>query len=137
MILRTMLTTLSAFALAACAVGPDFVAPPSPVTASGPFLSTRAGVTSTAPADANWWRLYNDPVLDTLIADALAANTDVRVAAARIAKARASLREVRGDRLPSTNLGSRRHLWPRQRRRGAPGRRPRGVAGRCRADRRI
>jgi NodT family efflux transporter outer membrane factor (OMF) lipoprotein len=76
------------------------------VTASGPFLSTKAGVTSTAAADAEWWRLYKDPVLDGLVADALAANTDVRVAVARIAKARASLREVRGDRLPSTNLSA-------------------------------
>lgn len=105
--MRTLLlSTLSALTLAACAVGPDFATPPSPATASGPFLSVKAGVTSTAPADADWWRLYNDPVLDTLVADALAANTDVRVAVARIAKARASLREVRGDRLPSTNLGA-------------------------------
>ena len=101
-----LITTISALTLAACAVGPDFATPPSPVTASGPFLSTKAGLTSTAPADADWWRLYNDPVLDTLVADALAANTDVRVAVARIAKARASLREVRGDRLPTTNLGA-------------------------------
>lgn len=106
MLLRTMLTTISALTLAACAVGPDYAAPSSPATASGPFLSTKAGVTTAAPADANWWRLYNDPVLDGLVADALAANTDVRVAVARIAKARAALREVRGDRLPSTNLSA-------------------------------
>jgi NodT family efflux transporter outer membrane factor (OMF) lipoprotein len=101
-----LIATVSALTLAACAVGPDFATPSSPVTASGPFLSTKAGVTTTAPADANWWRLYNDPVLDTLVTDALAANTDVRVAVARIAKARAALREVRGDRLPSTNLSA-------------------------------
>jgi NodT family efflux transporter outer membrane factor (OMF) lipoprotein len=101
-----LIATVSALTLAACAAGPDFVAPTPPVTASGPFLSTKAGVTSVAAADAEWWRLYKDPVLDGLVADALAANTDVRVAAARIAKARASLREVRGDRLPSTNLGA-------------------------------
>lgn len=101
-----LITTVSALMLSACAAGPDFVAPTSPVTASGPFLSTRDGVTSTAPADAEWWRLYKDPVLDGLVADALAANTDVRVAVARIAKARASLREVRGDRLPQTNLSA-------------------------------
>lgn len=104
--MRMLLTTVSALTLSACAVGPDFVAPTPPVTASGPFLSTKAGVTTTAPADAEWWRLYKDPVLDGLVADALAANTDVRVATARIAKARASLREVRGDRLPSTNISA-------------------------------
>ena len=101
-----LMTTLSALTLAACAVGPDYARPAPPAASSGPFLSTRAGVTSTVPADAEWWRLYKDPVLDGLVADALAANTDVRVAAARIAKARASLREVRGDRLPSTNLSA-------------------------------
>lgn len=101
-----LIATVSALTLAACAVGPDFATPSSPVTASGPFLSTKAGVTTTAPADANWWRLYDDPVLDGLVSDALAANTDVRVAVARIAKARAALREVRGYRLPSTNLSA-------------------------------
>ncbi len=106
MLLRSLLITVSALTLSACAVGPDFVAPPPPAASSGPFLSTREGVTSTAPADAEWWRLYKDPVLDGLVADALAANTDVRVAVARIAKARASLREVRGDRLPSTSLSA-------------------------------
>lgn len=100
------LSTVSALMLSACAVGPDYVTPPSPVSASGPFLSVREGVTSTAPADPNWWRLYNDPVLDSLVTDALAANTDIRVAVARIAKARASLREVRGDRLPQTGLSA-------------------------------
>lgn len=108
--MRMLLTTVSALMLSACAVGPDFVAPTPPVTASGPFLSTREGVTTIAPApndaDPEWWRLYKDPVLDGLVTDALAANTDVRVAVARIAKARASLREVRGDRLPSTNLSA-------------------------------
>ena len=101
-----LIATVSAFTLAACAVGPDYARPTPPAASSGPFLSTREGVTTTAPADADWWRLYKDPVLDGLVADALAANTDVRVAVARIAKARASLREVRGDRLPSTNLSA-------------------------------
>ncbi len=105
--MRTLLiATVSAFTLAACAVGPDYARPTPPVASSGPFLSVKAGVTSTAPADAEWWRLYNDPVLDGLVTDALAANTDVRAAVARIAKARASLREVRGDRLPSTKLSA-------------------------------
>lgn len=108
--MRMLLTTVSALMLSACAVGPDYARPTPPAASSGPFLSAREGVTTTAPApndaDPEWWRLYKDPVLDGLVADALAANTDVRVAVARIARARASLREVRGDRLPSTNLGA-------------------------------
>ena len=104
--MRIILASVSALALAACAAGPDFVAPVPSATASGPFLSVRDGVTSTAPADAQWWRLYDDPVLDGLVADALAANTDVRVAVARIARARAALRGARGDRLPQTGISA-------------------------------
>ena len=59
-----------------------------------------------APVPDNWWRLYDDPVLDGLIADALAHNTDVRAAAARLARGRAALREVKVDRLPQGGLSA-------------------------------
>ncbi len=62
--------------------------PLPPQTASGPFLSTSPAV-SAAPVAADWWKLYDDPVLDGLIEDALNANTDIRVAAAHLEKARA------------------------------------------------
>ncbi|MES2337343.1 MAG: efflux transporter outer membrane subunit [Pseudomonadota bacterium] len=104
--LRIILATASALTLAACAVGPDYARPATPPTAAGAFLSTGPAVDATAAADANWWRLYRDPVLDDLIADALAENTDIRVAVARLAKARAGLREVRGDRLPQATAGA-------------------------------
>ncbi|MEI9850803.1 MAG: TolC family protein [Sphingomonas sp.] len=102
---RLTLSTVSALALAACAVGPDHIAPVSPQTASGPFLSQSAAV-APAPVEGDWWRLYRDPVLDGLVADALAANTDIRVAVANLAKARAALREVRSDRLPQVGVGA-------------------------------
>ena len=53
-----------------------------------------------AQPTGSWWRLYDDPVLDGLVHDALSANTDIRVAVARLAKARASLREEKGAREP-------------------------------------
>jgi NodT family efflux transporter outer membrane factor (OMF) lipoprotein len=100
------LVTLSALALAACAAGPDYAPPTAPSASSGPFLSIAPGVTTPAPVDADWWRLYDDPVLDRLIADALAANTDIRVAVARLERARAGLRGARADRLPQTGIGA-------------------------------
>jgi len=102
--MRFLLSMASALALAACAAGPDYTAPRPRVAASGPFLSTSPAVT-TAPVQGDWWRLYKDPVLDKLVTDALAANTDVRVAVANLAKARASLREVRADRFPQASVG--------------------------------
>ena len=69
MTLRTLaLTTLSALALSGCAVGPDYVAtPPSPAS-SGPFLAAGAPPVAPSLLPADWWRLYDDPVLDGLVA---------------------------------------------------------------------
>ncbi|MBV8687428.1 MAG: TolC family protein [Alphaproteobacteria bacterium] len=103
---RILLAAASSLALAACATGPDYVARPATPTQAAPFLSAGdPGLVTAAPADAHWWRLYQDPVLDRLVGDALAANTDIRVAVARLAKARAALREVRGAREPQVGVG--------------------------------
>lgn len=101
----TLLASIAALALVGCAAGPDYIAPvPPPQAMAGPFISAEDGVTAPTPLPANWWRLYDDPVLDTLVADAMAANTDVRQATARIARARAGLRGARAGRLPQTGL---------------------------------
>lgn len=93
--------------LSACAVGPDYEKPPIPVSAAGPFLSrSDATAPDAVPVSPDWWRLYEDPVLDRLVQDALASNTDVRVAIARLARARAQLRQTSADRLPGTELGA-------------------------------
>ena len=104
--LRFMLAGASALTLAACATGPDYARPATPVAAAGPLRSTSAAAVPTPTENSDWWRLYRDPVLDGLIADALKANTDIRVAVARLARARASLREVKGDRLPQATAGA-------------------------------
>jgi NodT family efflux transporter outer membrane factor (OMF) lipoprotein len=102
------LTTLaSALALAACASGPDYARPATASTAAGPFVAANSpAIQPLAPVPDNWWRLYSDPVLDGLIADALAHNTDVRAAVARLARARASLRETKVDRLPQGGVSA-------------------------------
>ena len=99
--LKQLTTLASALALAACAVGPDYAPPQTASAAAGPFISANSpAVQPLAPVQGDWWRLYNDPVLDGLVREALAHNTDVRAAAARLARARASLKEVEVDRLP-------------------------------------
>jgi NodT family efflux transporter outer membrane factor (OMF) lipoprotein len=103
---RFALATLSALALSACAVGPDYVAPSPRPASSGPLLSANRPAFAPTPLPADWWRLYNDPVLDALVKDALAANTDVRQALAHIERARAALRGARSDRLPQTSIGA-------------------------------
>ncbi|WIW87722.1 efflux transporter outer membrane subunit [Sphingobium sp. V4] len=95
---------LGASALTACAAGPDYKAPATPTTAAAPFIGAATPAVVQAPADDHWWRLYNDPLLDGLVKDALSANTDIRVAVARLERARAQLRGARSDRLPGTTL---------------------------------
>jgi NodT family efflux transporter outer membrane factor (OMF) lipoprotein len=84
-------------------VGPRYQPQPIPPAASGGFVSPAPGVLAQAPPDG-WWRLYQDPLLDELVATALAANTDLKVAVANLRQARASLSESRSARIPSTTV---------------------------------
>jgi len=103
--LAKFLPAISALALAACAAGPDYV-PPLPVAAAQGRLAAAGAPVNDAQTPDQWWKLYDDPVLDGLVADALAANTDIRVAVARLDRAKASLREARSNLLPQTTLSA-------------------------------
>lgn len=97
---------VSLLTLAACAVGPDYKAPATPSAVAGPFIAGGNAAFTPAEPTGEWWRLYQDTVLDGLVADALAHNTDLRVASANLERVRASLRETRSARLPQTSVGA-------------------------------
>lgn len=84
--------------LAGCAVGPDYVRPAAP-TASAFRHAPDAG-SPVAPPDADWWRGFNDPVLDRLEAAALADNLDLAQAEARIVQSRAAAQAAGAALLP-------------------------------------
>ncbi|WP_168787442.1 efflux transporter outer membrane subunit [Paraburkholderia aromaticivorans] len=99
------LTTLSAlsalFALcvAACApVGPNYRLPAAAALntpdAQGQLTGAHGSGISDAPVPAAWWHLYDDPVLNDLVTSALRSNTDLRVAAANLARSRAEVSEA-------------------------------------------
>ena len=78
-------TFISAILLAAgCAVGPDYH-PPKTVMPT----NWDNGATNAALPIAQWWKSFNDPELDSLIARAVPANRDLRRATARLRAARA------------------------------------------------
>jgi outer membrane protein, multidrug efflux system len=66
--------------------------------------------TLAAPAEAQprgeWWRAFNDPVLDGLMERANQGNASVRVAAARLAQARAVARITDADRSLQVGVGA-------------------------------
>ena len=104
--MKRFLSLVPALALSACVVGPHYVTPSTPVPPTGgQFAETgKSPAVATSSLPDRWWRLYDDPVVDRLVTDALSHNTDIRVAAANLARARAVLEEQRGARLPSTDL---------------------------------
>ena len=65
----------------------------------------------TLPVDDNWWRNFNDPVLDSLIDVAVKQNYSVQMAADRIAMAKANLRIQQGSYSPTLGLSAE---WNRQ-----------------------
>jgi len=92
--------------LAACAaVGPDYHQPSealaSQPAAGKPFAEAPA---HAAPLPAHWWRLYHDPLLDRLVTQALAHNTDLRQAVANLERERAIETEVAGAKYPTIGV---------------------------------
>ncbi|WP_206239503.1 efflux transporter outer membrane subunit [Novosphingobium terrae] len=102
--IRMILLLATTSLLAACAVGPDYKAPKTAPVAAAPFTGAASPAFTQEAAADHWWKLYNDPLLDRMVDDALKANTDIRVAAARVERARALLRNAKSARLPSTTL---------------------------------
>lgn len=103
---RTLLPLAGALLLAGCAVGPDYVVPAPPGGPAPRLTEADAAATTPSPLPAQWWRLFGDPVLDGLVTRALERNTDLRVAAANLQRARALTSEARAGQLPSTTLNA-------------------------------
>src|SRR5687767_5495404 len=53
---------------------------------------------AVAQARGEWWKVFNDPLLDELVGRAERVNTTIQVAAARLAQARAVARITDADR---------------------------------------
>jgi multidrug efflux system outer membrane protein len=67
-----------------------------------------AGNTTVNPltvADLSWWQLYNDPVLQQLLVEALTNNYDVRIAATRVEQAHEFVLEQRSALFPQVTYG--------------------------------
>lgn len=97
---RLALSALGALALTGCkTIGPDYKGPDSAVlrspAAQGAFAAADGLPVEADAPPQNWWRLYDDPTLDRLVGEALAANTDLRVAAANLERTEAAIHEAK------------------------------------------
>ena len=93
--LRPVCLLLATIGMQACTVlGPDYVRPDTDLAPDwqSDSLQTAPKTASAQPGwteQGQWWRHFNDPVLDALIADVLDNNHSLKVAALRLLEARA------------------------------------------------
>jgi NodT family efflux transporter outer membrane factor (OMF) lipoprotein len=90
------------------AVGPNYRLPDNALiqapAAQGRFVGAEGeAAVAEMPLPPQWWRLYRSAALDRLVTDALAANTDLRVAEANLQRSRALVSEAKAAGQP--NLG--------------------------------
>jgi multidrug efflux system outer membrane protein len=64
------------------------------------------GETSNSVSVANWWKNFNDPELNSLIARAVQSNLDLKIASSRVREARAQYQAVSADLWPSVNTSA-------------------------------
>ena len=95
--MKTFVAVLVAIVLFSCA--PHLSMPAVDIPSEYIF----GDVSTTDSVGGNWWRIYNDELLDSLELQALENNKDLAVAALRVESARYSLAIARSSFLPSIN----------------------------------
>lgn len=105
-VLRGLGLAVSLVSLAACNLAPAYR---PPVMATPPHYQPIAGWEEARPSDqaprGDWWRVFNDPVLDGLEQQVAADNPDLAAAVARYDEASAYARQAKGALLPSVGIG--------------------------------
>jgi multidrug efflux system outer membrane protein len=94
--------------LSGCAVGPDYKRPTvdTPAEFRTAASDTNRVTTETSFGDVKWWNTFNDPQLQQFIHEALTNSYDIKIAAARVLQAEASLRVTRSQFFPTVNAGA-------------------------------
>ncbi len=100
--LRIAAVTLGTLLVAGCAMGPDYERPDT----ATPEAFEQAIESGTSIANLNWWELFGDEQLNSLIRIALEQNKDLRIAISRIEEARANLGFVRSDQYPQFEVSA-------------------------------
>jgi outer membrane protein, multidrug efflux system len=109
---RVAALSLFAFILAACKVGPNFVAPNEPVPDhySGAPNDSAGAAVSRPSVDSIpmsfWWQQFHDTELDHLEERAADGNLDLKAAFVRIVAARLQVQSARAQGLPNLNASA-------------------------------
>ena len=101
--MRARVALVIAVLLAGCMMGPDYTRPK--IDAPPEFRFEPKAVAETA--NTEWWKQYNDPVIEALIAEALANNRNVKIAAANVLQAAGLLTQARSALFPQVGYGGK------------------------------
>jgi NodT family efflux transporter outer membrane factor (OMF) lipoprotein len=106
---RGLAACLTALGLAACTVGPDYVAPANDAPAG--WVEDKApGLIGTGPEAARqldqWWTGFKDPTLDKLVETAIADNLDLKIAEQHLVEARAQRETAAAGFLPTLDASA-------------------------------
>ena len=112
---RFVITVLiAATGIAGCAVGPNYRTPPPGVDSH--FANAgEPGFNEASPVQ-RYWTTFSDPLLDSLVNDAIAHNKDLVTAAANLQEARAARRLTGFDQFPTATFtgGYTKNLYSAQ-----------------------
>ncbi len=101
--IRLPAAAVFALMLSACTVGPDYVKPAVPYPGAYKHISGNTELLP-APLPLEWWKRFDDPTLNRLIAAAMSGNFDLMASVQRIEQARAVVRSTRAGLFPFISL---------------------------------
>ncbi|HEX3374215.1 MAG TPA: efflux transporter outer membrane subunit [Edaphobacter sp.] len=105
---RNFAVSLLCVLLTGCMVGPNYkkpVAPVPPAFTGAPASGTN-GSGQNPIAYADWWKVFHDPLLNDLEAQADTANRDIKIAVAHLDQAAAVTKATRSQLFPTVSAGA-------------------------------
>lgn len=100
---RTLMILLVGLSFTGCALGPEPTRPRSLADTTESFVNAPTDADDPAAPVGRWWEKFDDAPTNELVDQALAGNTDLRGAAARVMQARSLLGAAIGQRFPAVD----------------------------------
>ena len=99
--LRT-LTVIICFLLSSCMVGPNYKEPQKKI--ADHWLQNNPAIKQTPIQNANWWKVFHDQTLTSLIQKGYRNNLSLQIAGVRVLQARAQLAQSVGELYPQQQV---------------------------------
>ena len=93
----TLISFVTLVILSGCSMAPEL---------QTPTIDLPKETINTLPIEKSWWKQFNDPTLDVLIQEAFANNSDVKLAALKVLKARQAYGLSDANLYPSLNANA-------------------------------